>query len=146
MRMLPGSPCPSRKTLFVKYGVRHECGQDHIRILASLPQHVIYLISWGLQDLSVQHCVHHVWAWSLLQVIPFSAFSFPKFLMLRHKCTSQVGLSIELEQACRICPESKKTGTKNAPLTPPPKKIGVEMCSIVFSKKHFSLKFGNFSF
>jgi hypothetical protein len=87
-----------------------------------------------------------VWAWSLLQVIPFSAFSFPKFLMLRHKCTSQVGLSIELEQACRICPESKKTGTKNAPLTPPPKKIGVEMCSIVFSKKHFSLKFGNFSF
>ncbi len=79
----------------------------------------------------------------LLQVIPFSAFSFPKFIMLRRKCTSQVGLSIELQQASRICPESKKASTKNAPLTPP---NGVEMCSIVFFEKHFSLKFGHFSF
>jgi hypothetical protein len=35
--------------------VRHECGQDHIRILASLP----HIIRWALQDLSVRHCVHH---------------------------------------------------------------------------------------
>jgi hypothetical protein len=36
--------------------VGHECGQDLIGMLASLPDP----ISWALQGLSVRHCVHHV--------------------------------------------------------------------------------------
>jgi hypothetical protein len=36
--------------------VRSDCGQEHIRILDSLP----HVISWALQGLSVRQCVHHV--------------------------------------------------------------------------------------
>jgi hypothetical protein len=47
-----------------------------------------------------------------------------------------VGLSIELQQASRICPESKKTGTKNAAPPPPPQWSG-NVLNCFFRKTFF---------
>jgi hypothetical protein len=58
-----------------------------------------------------------------------------------------VGLSIELQQASRICPESKKACTKNAPLTPPLQKNKLEWkCAQLSFRKTFFFKIWQFFF
>ncbi len=71
--------------------VGHECGQEVIGMLASLPD----AISWALQGLSVRHCVDHVCCWATQ-------------MQLTHKLLRLLPMKRELKEN-RVCSEERRS-------------------------------------